>query len=191
MVPMDSAQLQGVIQLLLLVGSAPSMVPRGSALSTTAPQPSIKEEGVSSMALAARKSARWKAAVVLQQHVVSVPIMAHVVLVSLMVALPMHDLDLQCAMYTAVEGRGRRALWLAAPPPLCARVSVPNTVAAVEVNAGLQNAHPNPSASSSSAGRMVGMASVHTHQDAARLQSKQVATVSRTPASKWLASGLL
>ena len=79
------------------------------------------------------------------------------------------------ALSTAVERR-RRALFRGAPPPPFARVSVANT-AVVQVNVGLQNAHPNQSAGSSFASSMVGLASAHIHQDAARLPSSLVATV--------------
>ena len=106
----------------------------------------------------------------------------------LMAALPTLDRDLNIASNTAVA---RLALWRAAPPPLSARVSVANTAAAEKINAGLQNAHPYQSASASFARRMVDTASAHTHQDATRLHSNFVATVTNTPASKWLASGLL
>ena len=106
---------------------------------------------------------------------------------SLMAALPTLNVtlnvDLNIASNTAVDKRTSRALWQAAPPPPNARVSVPNTVA-VKVNAGLQNAHLNQSASSSFATNMVVMASAHTHQDAARLHSKQVATARGTLASR-------
>ena len=62
---MDSALLQGVIQLLSHVECAKSMVAMGSALSTTAAPPHIAEVGVASMA-AREKCARWKAAALLQ-----------------------------------------------------------------------------------------------------------------------------
>ena len=103
---------------------------------------------------------------------------------SLMAAPPTPDLDLNFAGHTAVEAS--RALWRAALPPPNARVSVSNTVAVVEVNAGLPNAQPYQSASSSSATSMAGLASAHTHQDAARLQPKQIAIAEGIPSSKFL-----
>ena len=93
MVPMDFALLQGAMQLLLLVGSAANMALKDSAISTTVPRPPEQEEGVASMAVAARKCARRKAAALLQQLVVSAPSMVQMDRASLMTALPMHDLD--------------------------------------------------------------------------------------------------
>ena len=129
MVRVDSAQLQGVMWLFLLVGSAASMVATDSALSTTAQRPSKHEAGVANMAVTAGKCAIWKAVALLQQRMVSVPSMGHAEHASLMAALPTHDLDLNNVTNTAVEGRTSRALWRAAPPRLNSRVSAPNTAA--------------------------------------------------------------
>ena len=172
-----------MIQLLLVMECAESMVPVGSVLSNTATLLYKQEAGVASMAVAARKCARWKAAVVLHKHVVSVLSMVLMESACLVGALPTHDLDLNIAVNTAVERRTSRALWRAAPPPLIVRVSVAST-AVVKLNAGLQNARLNQSASSTSARSMVGLASAHIHQDAARLHSSLVGTVTGTPESK-------
>ena len=72
MVRWGSVLLLGVIQLLSLVGSAGSMVPMGSALSTSAPLLHKQEDCVASMGVAARKCARRKAAALLLKHVVYV-----------------------------------------------------------------------------------------------------------------------
>ena len=93
MVRMDSALLQGAMQLLLLVGSAANMALKDSAISTTVPRPPEQKEGVASMAVAARKCARRKAAALLQQLVVSAPSMVQMERASLMAVLPVHDLD--------------------------------------------------------------------------------------------------
>ena len=107
MVRVDSAQLQGAMWLFLLVGSAASMVATDSALSTTAQRPSKQEKGVTSMAVAARKCARWKAAALLHNHVVSVLSMVLMERAHLMAALPAHEMELHCAADTAVEGTSR------------------------------------------------------------------------------------
>ena len=129
------------MQLLLLVESAANMVLKDSALSTIAPRPSKHEAGVASMAVAARKCARWKAAALLQQHVVSVASTVRMDCVSLMAALPTPNLELNVAANTA-EVRPCCALWRAAPPLLNARVSVAH-MGAEQINVGLQNAHHN------------------------------------------------
>ena len=143
------------MQLLLLAGSAASMVPMGSALSTTASPPSMQEEGVASMAVATGKCARLKAAALLHTLVVYVASMVHVDRASMMAATLTPDLDLNIAANTAVEGRRSRAPWRAAPPPLNARVSAPNT-AAVQANATLQAAPTRWSAPSRPARRTAG-----------------------------------
>ena len=128
MVRMAFALLQDVMQLFTLVGSAGNMEAMGVALSATAPQPLVHEDCVSSMAVAG-KSARWKAAALLHTLVVYVASMKRLERASLMGALPTHNLDLNIvARNTAVEGRGSRALWRVASPPLFVRVSVPNMV---------------------------------------------------------------
>ena len=132
--------------------------------------------------MAARKCARRKAAPLLLKRVACASRMVLVEHASLMDALPVQVMDLSIASNTA-ERRASRALWRAAPPLLLARVSVPNTAVAEKINAGLRNAHPYQSANATSAQNMVGLVSAHTHQDAARLQSRQVATARGTPAS--------
>ena len=103
-----SALMHGVIQLLLLVGFAKSMALMGSALSTTAPQPSMQEEDVWSMAVAARKCARWMAAVPLKKHVVSATSMVRMKSAPLMGVPTKANLGLNCIVAsTAVEERGR------------------------------------------------------------------------------------
>ena len=112
MVQMGSAPLQGAIQLPKLVGFVASMAPMGSALSTTAPQPSVQEEGVSSMAESARrKCARWKAAALLHTHVVSVASMVHMEHASLVGAPPTPEQDLNIAGNMVVERRTSRVPW--------------------------------------------------------------------------------
>ena len=54
----------------------------------------------------------------------------------------------------------------------------------MHANAGLQNAPRYQSASATSAQNMVGLASAHTHQDAARLRSRLVETAGGTPTNK-------
>ena len=118
------------------------------------------------------------------EHRVYVPNMEPMKPANMMTAPITPDLDLNIVSNTAAEGRTSRAQWRAAPPPLDARVSAATTAAGVQANAGLQNAHSNQSASASSATSMVGMAFAHTHQDAARLHSRQVETAGGIPASK-------
>ena len=62
--------------------------------------------------------------------------------------------------------------------------AVVSNMAVATANAGLQNAPLKQSASSNSAGSMVGLASAHTHQDAASLHLRQVATARGTQTIK-------
>ena len=176
---------QGVVQLPKLVNSAKSMAPLGSALSATAqllPDRKQKETATGTAGIAARKCARRKAALLLPEHVVSVPSTVLKASASLMAAPPTQTVvDLRIASYMAVEERSR-APWQVAPPLLPPGVSAPSTVA-VQANVGSQAAPTRWSAGSRPARRTVGRVTAH-FQIAGQLQTRLVATVPSIPASK-------
>ena len=71
MVQTDSALLKAATTVYMLVVSAKRMVANQSALGNGVPQPLLQGEGVTSTVVAARKSARSKAAPLLLKHAVS------------------------------------------------------------------------------------------------------------------------
>ena len=180
MVHWGSALLMDVMLVFLLVVSVSNMVATGSALGSGAPRPLILEEGVTSI-FTPRKSARWKDVILLLLNVVCVPRMVRTERASLMAAPPTQGKGFNIASSTAVERR-HRALWQAAPPPLNARVSAPNT-AVVLLNAGSQAAPTQWSAGSRPAQHTVGRVTVPS-QNAGRLQSGKMATARSIPRSR-------
>ena len=118
--------------------------------------------------------------ILLLLNVVFASSMVHTERASLMDALPTHTKGSNIAASTAVEKR-HCAPWLVAPPPLHARVFVPNTVA-VLLNAGSQAAPTRWSAGSRPARRMVERVTVHS-QNAGLLHSRKVETAKSIPAS--------
>ena len=179
-----SAQLQDVVQLLMLVDSARSTALMGSARSAIAPLPpdqSKKETATGIAGTATRKCARRKVALHLRKHVVSVESMVLKDSANLLAAPPtLSIVDLHIATFTAVERRSR-APWRAAPPPLPPEASARN-MAVVQVNAGSQAAPTSWSAGSRPAGRTVERVTAQ-FQIAGQLQASLVATVSSIPAS--------
>ena len=145
MVPKGSALLKVVMLVLSLMACANHMVATGSALGNGAPRPLNLEVGVASTCTP-RESARWKDVILLLLNVVGVPRMVRTERASLMAAPLTQQLAFNIASSMAVERR-HRAPWRAAPPPLFARVSAPNT-AAVEIHALFQVAPTRWSASS-------------------------------------------